>query len=238
LLFVVVVLGCARPPLLERAIRARGGPLHGVVRDSEVDVRAGFPGRWRIRSALLQPNRWGWTVFTSGEPDHYLFDGRFARTFIGGREVAVDGGADAPLRSHARFMAVVHLDALRAPRVLVGDLPPAERPTDTAHGLVAVVDGSRYRLAFDARDRLVWAAGPISLPPIGRSELSARYGDFRRVDRFTLPFRITYAFAGQPLGEETVLAACPEPPDLTPASFVTPPIPPCAPAESASGTHG
>jgi hypothetical protein len=234
----LAVLGCARAPLLERAIRARGGPLTGVVRDSDFDVRAVFPGRWHIRSAFLQPDRWGWTIFTSGEPDHYLFDGRIARTFIGGRTVAADAGTDAPLRSHARFMAVAHLDVLRAPGIVLAALGPGDLPAGAAHGLAVVLDGSRYRLAFDARDRLVWLTGPIDLPPLGASVLSARYDDFRRVGRFILPFRVEYALAGQALADETIVAACPDPPGLTPVSFATPPLPACAgPAADASSAR-
>jgi hypothetical protein len=213
---------------VERAIRARGGPLTSVVRDSDLDVRAVFPGRWQIRSAFLQPDRWGWTIFTSGQPDHYLFDGRIAHTFIGGRAVAADAGPGAPLRSHARFMAVAHLDVLRAPGIVLAPLAPADLPAGAAHGLAVVLERSRFRLAFDARARLVWLTGPIDLPPLGTSVLSARYDDFRRVGRFVLPFRVEYTLAGQRLAEETVVAACPEPAGLTAASFAAPPLPACA----------
>src|SRR5262245_24062168 len=72
-------LGCAPRPLLERAIRARGGPLGSLVRQVDAEVYAAFPGTWQWRTAFMLPDRYAWTVFTTGEPMHYLFDGQVVR---------------------------------------------------------------------------------------------------------------------------------------------------------------
>jgi hypothetical protein len=219
---VLVATGCTPRPLLERAIRARGGPLDAVVRRVEAEVHAGFPGRWRWRTAFLAPDRYAWTIFTTGEPDHYLFDGTTTRAFVGRRPVVVhDGG---PLRTHARFVAVTNLDTLRLPGVQVAPLPREELLPGAAAGLAAVFadDGSRYRLGFDDRALLVWVAGPVALPPLGEGELVARFTDLRRVHRFLLPFRTVYIFGSRPLAEEHALAVCPADPRLTERAFREP----------------
>ena len=83
-------------------------------------------------------------------------------------------------------------------------------------------DGSRYRLGFDARDLLVFASGPISLPPVGSGEVVVRFADYRPTRGRLLPFRWDYRFAGQALAEERTLAACVDDPALTPRSFGSP----------------
>ena len=101
--------GCASRPLLERAIRARGGALHSLVRQAEADVQAAFPGTWEWRTVFLAPDDYAWSIVTAAGTDHYLFDGRVTRAFIGGREVSVDAGQQTPLRAHARFASVTNL---------------------------------------------------------------------------------------------------------------------------------
>ena len=203
--------GCAPRPLLEQAIRTRGGPLGSVERLVETEAYAAFPGTWRWQTAFMAPDRYAWTIFTTGEPIHYLFDGAAVRSFVGAREVTVETSPDAPLRSHARFTAVVNLDALQLPGTSVAPLAAAELPPGTVAGLAVVFagDGARYRLGFDDEARLVWVAGPVVLPPLERGELIATFADFRRVGRFLLPFRTTYTLAGQPLAVERALAVCP-----------------------------
>ena len=225
-------LGCAPRPLLERAIRARGGPLGPVVRQVEAEVYAAFPGTWQWRTAFMLPDRYAWTVFTTGEPTHYLFDGQVVRGFVGGREVSVETAPDAPLRSHARFTAVANLDALRLPGVVVAPLDGADLPPGATAGLVAVFpDGSRYRLGFDAETRLVAVAGPLSLPPLARGELEARFTDFVRVRGFLLPRRTSYRLGAQALAEERALAICPDA-AVAEAAFRTPALlPACVAAE-------
>lgn len=184
----------------------------------------GFRGRWRCRTAWLPPDHWAWTVYTTTEPNHFLFDGRVARSFAGTQEMAVDAGPETPLRSQARFMAVVHLDALRLPGVSVQPLGPADLPAGASAGLVVVRadDGTRYRLGFDAAGLVVWAEGPVALPPLGAGVLGARFADFRRVGGFRLPFRAAWTLDGAPLADERALAVCPDPVGLGPAAFASP----------------
>src|SRR2546426_757140 len=198
---LVLAAGCAPRPLLERAIRARGGPLASMARQVEAEVYLAFPGTWRWRTVYMVPDRYAWTIFTAAEPDHYLFDGTTVRAFIGGREVSADTDPSAPLRSHARFTAVVNLDALRLPGVRTAPLPQAELPPGASAGLAVVLadDGSRYRLGFDGRGLLVWAEGPVRLPPLGQGQVVARFSDFRRVAGFLVPFRTSYTFGDERL---------------------------------------
>ena len=215
---------CAPRPLLERAIRSRGGPLHTVVRQVEAEVRAGFPGTWRWRTAFMLPDRYAWSIETNTEPYHYLFDGHAVRAFIGGHLVSLDAGSAAPLRSHARLTAVVNLDALRLPGVSVAELTPAERPPGAAAGLRVVFadDGATYRLGFDREALLTEVSGPVDLTPFGRGELTVRFADFRRVGKLRMPFRTSWRFGGTALAEERALAVCPDPPELVLDGFRDP----------------
>src|SRR5204862_6497892 len=97
-------------------------------------------------------------MLTAGAADHDLFDGTTVRAFIGGREVGAATDPSAPLRSHARFTAVVNLGGLRVPGVRTAPLAQAELPPGASAALAVVLadDGSRYRLGFDGRGRLVW----------------------------------------------------------------------------------
>lgn len=214
--------GCTPRSLVERAIRARGGPLHGLVRQVEADVQVGFPGHWEWETAFLLPDRYAWTIYTAGEPDHYLYDGHVVRTFVGAGPVTKDASEAAALRTHARFTAVVLLDALRLPGVSVQQ-EPAPGPEAPAVARVTLADdGSQYRLAFDAGGLLVAATGPLDLSPFGRGEVEAYFGDFQRVGGLLLPFRTDYVFRGASLVSERVVAACPDPPALDEQSFRVP----------------
>jgi len=222
--------GCAPRPLLERAIRARGGPLATTVRQVEAEVYKGFPGTWQWRTAFMQPERYAWTIVTVGEADHYLFDGTTVRSFVGEREVAVDSNPNAPLRSHARFTAVTNLDVLRLPSVQVAPLGSGALLQGTVSGLTAVFadDGARYDLGFDEHGLLVAAAGPVRLPPFGDGRVTARFADFRRVNGLLLPYRTSWSFEGQPLADERAVAVCPNDSELREDAFRDPDrIPTC-----------
>jgi hypothetical protein len=219
----LAVPGCAPRPRVERAIAARGGPLHALVRHLQEEVRVGFPGRWDVRTVLLVPDRYALTIATATETTHYLFDGTTMRAFIGLRPVAVERSRASALASHARFAAVVNLDVLRLPGVSVAPLPAAELPPGVAAGLAVVLaDGARFRLGLDERDLLVWASGPLDLSPLGRTEVDARFDDFRTTDGLRLAYHAVYAAGGRPLLEERTLAACPNDRRVTPESFESP----------------
>jgi len=213
---------CAPQPLVQRAIRARGGPISNLVRRVEADVFAGFPGMWRWRTAFAVPNRYAWTIETRGEANHYLFDGQTMRAFVGSLQVGEDPSADAALRTHARFVAVAALDVLLLPGVRVG--LAAEVPDGTAAALDVVFtdDGARYRLGFDAMARLIWLEGRIALPPLADGPGIARFEDFRSIERLLLPFRTRYELGGTLFADERALAVCPNVPGLTDASFRSP----------------
>jgi len=220
---VLLLAGCAPRPLLDRAIRARGGPLHGMVIRAEAQVHAGAPGRWEWTRAFLAPDRYAWKIMTAADPHYHLYDGTTARSFIGAAEVSSDASPSAPLRSHARWTAVTNLDALRAPGVALAALPATELPSGAAEGLVATLpDGTRYRLAFDARTLLVWAQGPLDFSPVGKGDAIARFGDHRRAGRLLLPFTTSYALGDVRLADETARAICVDPSNLTPESFSNP----------------
>jgi hypothetical protein len=162
--------------------------------------------------------------------DHYLFDGTVVRAFVGGRELAADTSTDAPLRTQAAFVAVTNLDAVRAGGV-VTPLPAGTLPPGVAAGLAVTMpsSGASYRLGFDDRMLLVWATGPFDVPQAGRTELTARYDDYRRVQGLWLPFRTTYALGPRRLAVERTLRVCPNDPELVPASFEQPErLPACA----------
>lgn len=222
---------CAPRPLLQRALRARGGALESAVRTVEADVHMGFVGRWQWRTAYQLPERYAWTIVTFGEPNHYLFDGTTVRSFIGDSEVSADMDPRAPLRSHARFTAVTNLDALRLPGVQVAPLPAAALPPGCVAGLAAVFadDGARYELGFDERTLLVSAAGPLRLPPLGEGRVTARFADFRRVGGLLLPHRTTYQLSDLPLAEEWATAVCPNDAAVRAETFRNPAMIPSCP---------
>ena len=230
----VLNAGCTPRPLLERAIAARGGPLQGVVLQAEARVYAGLPGRWRWSRVYLSDGRYAWQIETSGEPDTYVFDGQVVRSFVGEREVASDASPTAPLRSHARWTGVVLLSDLDQPGIVIAELTPAELPAGVREGLsVRFADGATYRLGFDDHTLLMWADGPLDLSPLTSGITSADYADQRTSDGITLPARATYFAGDRRLAEETIEAACVNPPTLTPASFAGPSGLPACPAGTA-----
>lgn len=215
--------GCAARTPLEQVIAARGGPLPALARRSEALVTQGFPGTWRWRTVYRVPDRFAWTIETTREPDHYLFDGRIVRAFVGNHQVATDASPEAPLRSQARFMAVVGLDALSRMPATILPLPAHERPPGTVSAFeVRFEDGGRYCLGFDGRGLLRVVSGPLALPPFGGGEVTVEFDDFRRTGRWLLPYRARWLLDSRTLAEERVLAACPDPPGLTDADFTTP----------------
>lgn len=223
--------GCASGPVLDRAIRARGGPLRSFVRTADAEVEAGFPGTWRWRMTFLVPDRYAWSITTMAGVDHYLFDGTAVRAFVGGRELGADTRPNAPLRTQAAFIAATNLDTVRAGGTAT-PLPPGELPPGVASGLTVTMPehGASYRLGFDERLLLVWASGPFDVPQTGRVELTARYGDYRRVRGLWLPFLVTYEIGSRRLAVERALRVCPNPPELTAAAFLDPDrLPACAP---------
>jgi hypothetical protein len=223
--------GCASGPLLDRAVRARGGPLSGFTRIAEADVEAGFPGTWRWRMTYLAPDHLAWSIVTTAGVDHYLFDGAAVRAFLAGRELAADTARSAPLRTQTTFVAVTNLDAARATG-RVTPLPPSETPPGVANAVAVTMppDDTRYRLGFDDELRLVWATGPFETPQMGRGEITARYDDYRKVRGLWLPFRTTYELGSRRIAVERTLRVCPNDPTLTAASFVEPDrLPACGP---------
>lgn len=194
-----------------------------MVRQVEAQVRMGFPGTWRWRTVFLLPDRYAWTIYTTGEPDHYVTDGRTTRAFVGSRLLSEETGRTA-LRTHLRFTAVQNLDVLLLPGVAVDALAPGDLPAGAATGLSAVFadDGSRYRLGFDAQDRLVYVAGELALPPFAEGQVEARVTEFSRAWGLELPSRITYRIGDRLLSEERTLAVCVDPAGLAAAAFATP----------------
>jgi hypothetical protein len=220
---------CAPRDLRQRAVRAQGGAVDGLIRVVDARVEIGFPGEWRWRTAYQAPDRYAWTIQRLDGRDHYLFDGRTARAFAGDAVVAATREQTAPLRTHARFFSVVLLGALELPGVQVTPLAAATLPPGVVAGLAVVLpDGTRYRLGFDAEDRVVWATGPIELPPLPTAEASVRFDDFRRIGGFELPYHAVWELGGQRLADERVVAMCPNPPGLDVESFRSPrAMPPC-----------
>lgn len=216
LAIAVGAIACApRPPLLDRAIAARGGPLPALVRELRVEVREAFPGTWGWQTVFALPDRYAWTIETADRPNHYLFDGTVVRAFLGDALVAEDASPDAPLRSQARFVAVASLDALRLPGVSVAD----------AGGRLEVVfprRGDRYTVAFDGRLLVARVEGPVDFSPFARGTLVARYDDVRRTGGLLLAHRTRYALDGAPLADEQTLVACVLRTGLPAAAFASP----------------
>jgi hypothetical protein len=222
----LAALGCARGPLAERAIAVRGGSLDSFRREVEARVYYGIPGRWRWEMAFRLPEHYRFTLVTDADPQHYVFDGEVARSFIGGTLLAEDRGRAPALRSHARWMAVTSLDVLGdAQRVTWEE---TERPpAGAARGLrVRFLDQAEpYALGFDRGGRLIFAEGPISIPGVGEGRLHARFADFRSVQGFVVPFATRYSLNDEPFFDERVVRFVPNDPTLAAASFERAPPP-------------
>jgi hypothetical protein len=207
---LALAAGCTPLPLVERAIQARGGPLGTVVLEAEAQVRRGYPGPWRWRRIFAAPERYAWTIVTTGEPLHHLFDGTVVRAFVGGALAAVDASPTAPLRSQARFVAVTLLDVLRLPGMQVAALPPQALPAGVAAGLTVAfpAGGERYTVLLDDRLLPIRVEGPIDLSPMGRGRLVARQDDFRPVAGVLLPHHVVWELDGRELADERARALC------------------------------
>jgi len=207
---VVLVAGCVPRSLIERAIRARGGPVGTVVFDAEADVRRGYPGTWRWQRVFATPDRYAWTIVTTGQPLQNLFDGTVVRAFVGGALTAIDRSEAAPLRSQARFVAVTLLDVLRLPGMQVTAMAPSDLPAGATAGFAVAFPGGgeRYTVLLDDRLLPFRVEGPIDLSPLGRGRLVAHQNDFRRVGSLLLPHRVVWELDGEELADERALFLC------------------------------
>jgi hypothetical protein len=211
-LLLGVVLGCAQPSLVERAIEARGSGPGAFTREVEARVHYGFPGVWRWEIAYRPPESFRFSLRTSGAPQHHVFDGAELRSYLGGA-LAARGSQDAPaFRSVARWLAVTSLDVLADPaRAEWEEAPGAAPASGVARGLSVRFrdDGARYRLGFDAGDRLVRAEGPIEIPGVGAGRVEARFRDFRAIEGRQAPFAASYRLNGEPFFDERVIRFVP-----------------------------
>jgi hypothetical protein len=199
---------CVPPAPRDRVSGARRAP--GIVRDSDALVHAGFPGPWRWRTVYAAPDRYAWSVETTGEPTHYLFDGRTARAFVGSALASEDSSPGAALRSHVRFMSVLFLDALDAPGVRVREVPPADGPAGAVMAFEAVFGDpeERYVVWLDAERRAAAVEGRVALPPFGHPLVRVVASDHRTIRGVAVPFRLVWTADGKPLADERVRAAC------------------------------
>ena len=88
-------------------------------------------------------------------------------------------------------------------------LAAADLPEGEAHGAAAwfrTAPEVQFRLGFDGDWQLVSLAGPVSIPGLGDGVLEAQFQDYRRVERWRLPFAIHYRFRGAALLDERVQA--------------------------------
>jgi hypothetical protein len=178
------------------------------------------------------PDRYAWTVYTTGDPLHHLLDGTTVRAFVGGTPTAEDKSPAAPLRSQARFVAVMLLQALRDPGARVVPLAAAALPADTVEGFtVELPDAPEpYTVLLDARARPVRVEGPIDLSPVGRGRMVAHQDDFRPVGGRLLAHRVRWELDGAELAVEWAVAVCVLPDLLPTAAFETPAtLPACGP---------
>lgn len=194
-------------PIIDRAIAARGGAIHNLRRTVEMQVYFGFPGTWRFDYVFRVPHFYRWTVYTSEQPNHYLWDGKTMRAAVGSVVVGTDPSRNAPLRTHARWHAVTYLDSLCS-----GQLPvqfqslPDNRIGEESLLVRLRDDGSEYRLTFDRQARLRRASGPIDIPPFGAARLTQHYYDFRPAGGFWIAHGTRYEIDGTVLSEEQTLA--------------------------------
>ena len=215
---VAFAAACTPRAPLERAIAARGGPIPGIVRESNVRVLQAFPGDWEWTTVAAFPDRYAWSIVTNDLPHHYLFDGTRVRAFIGENQVAEATGS-AGLETHARFVAVANLDVLRQPGVTV---------TTTPNGQGTLLDatfadtGARYRIQLDRDDVVRSVEGPIDLSPMAKGTLVATYDDHSDVGGRRLPQHVHYELDGAPLADERIVRTCVLAASPPPAAFASP----------------
>jgi hypothetical protein len=220
---LLLLPGCVAAPLVERAIQARGPGVTGLITTGEARVYVGAPGTWEVSRAYLAPDRYAWKIGTVVDALYLLYDGSVVRSFIGTDELSVDASPNAPLRSHARWTAVVNLDALTWTGTRIAPVPAAALPAGVREGLLLTfADGAAYHLGFDEHDLLVWARGPLNLSPFAAGEITARFANHNRVGSFMVPFAISYALESTPIADERIDTACVNPPAIGAASFTHP----------------
>jgi len=224
------LLGCAAAPrtpedLAAAAIAARGGPLPRFARSSELTVHAGFEGVWRWELVYAVPSRLELQLRTAAETQTLVSDGTTLRTYLGGGLVSSEPAHGSGVAALVSFVALSNLDVLADPtQVRTEAAGGPELPAGAVRGLHAELrdlsscdlraasprcapdglPGARFSLGFDRDLRLVWLAGPVSVPGLGDGSLDARFEDFRRVGRWWLPFAIHYRFRGAPLVDEAI----------------------------------
>jgi hypothetical protein len=230
---IVTLTACAPRPLLDRAVHARGGSIGTVVVDAEATVRRAYPGAWRWRRVIAAPDHYAWTIQTTGEPLHTLFDGAVVRSFVGGEFTRADASDAVALRSQARFLAVAELDVLRLPGVQVAEIARDAVPAGVTAGLMATFAQSneRYAVFFDERGLVVRVEGPADLSPIGRGTLVARRDDFRRVGRWSLPHHVVWELDGAELADERARGVCATENALAASAFEQPDRLPICPVD-------
>jgi hypothetical protein len=212
-LAVLAILGCAgaapREHLAAAAVAARGGPLLRFERSSDLDVHAGFPGAWQWEIGFEAPERVRITIETASETQTLASDGTWLRTYLGTALVSQEPARGSSVGGLLTFVELSTLDVLLDRERVRTDPLHGSAPAGIAHALrVQRLDGSGAELAlgFDAELRLVWLAGPASVPGLGEGRLEARFDDFRRVGRYLLPFAVHYRFRDAPLLDERVRA--------------------------------
>lgn len=177
-------------------------------RSSDLEVHAGFPGAWQWEIAF-EAERLQITIETAAETQTLVSDGTWLRTYLGTALVSQEPARGSSVGALLTFVELSSLDVLLDPERVRTDPVRVHAPAEVAHALrVRWLDGSRAELAlgFDAELRLVWLAGPASVPGLGEGRLEARFDDFRRVGRYLLPFAIRYRFRDAPLLDEHVRA--------------------------------
>lgn len=187
----------------------------------------GFPGLWHWEIAYRAPERFRLSLRTTGETQHYVFDGEQLDSWLGETLLASDGGRDAAAhRSIGRWLAVSSGAALEDPsRVRVEVAGDAELGGDDLAHRIALRfrdAGDRYLLGFDAAGRLRAAAGPIEIPGIGAGRLTARFDDFRKIAGHPVAFAASYRLNDEPFYDERVLRFVPGRAVLDPRALPSP----------------
>jgi hypothetical protein len=207
--------GCLQRNPIDAAVARRGGACAAVARASTVELRVGYPGTWSARMTVAGADRYGWVYDTTGAPYGYLFDGQVVRSFVGAGLVAEDPSPLAPLRSHARYSAVMFLDALRTAGVEIRTDPASPATLHVGFG-----DGeTSFELLFDAAGLLTRVDGPLEFPGVPVARVTAELSDYRLVQGRWLPHRIRYNAAGRELADERVGTYCVQDQPVPAAAF-------------------